>query len=336
MQVKIKEVEGSVLEIEGEIPAEEFEGERQRALKILAGKIEVPGFRPGHLPEKILESRLGGGILEEMARLALAKAYPKIIEEKQLKAVGRPEITITKIASGNPLGFKIRQAILPEIVLPDWRKISAEIVNKEKNRPPPEASDQEVEAVLESLRAMRRSGKELPALDDQFAKSLGDFKNLMELKQKIGENLKLEKGLKERDTRRLEILEAIIEKTSFELPEILVERELLIMVSELEGRLREAGSNLEKYLKAIAKTKEAWLGEIRPEAQKRVRLGLVLEAIARAEKITISPEQIEKETKKILERFPGARRPAAALYVEEALRNKEVFRLLETLSGHLN
>lgn len=122
--LEIKLLPGSEVEITGEIPAEDFEHERQHAVIHLSEDIKIDGFRPGKAPEKVIIDKIGErNILDKMAILVLQREYPKIIEEKKIKAIGRPEITITKLAANNPLGFKIKTYVMPEVELPDYKKI---------------------------------------------------------------------------------------------------------------------------------------------------------------------------------------------------------------------
>lgn len=128
MEIEIKKLPQSEIEITGEISAGDFENCREKALKDLSENIQVDGFRPGKVPEKILAEKIGeGAIMERMAEIALQKEYLKIIEEKNIHVIGRPEVVITKMAKGNPLGFKIKTAVMPEIELPDYKKIAKEI-----------------------------------------------------------------------------------------------------------------------------------------------------------------------------------------------------------------
>src|SRR3989338_3577779 len=143
MRVKVNKLPKSEVEIEGELPVEIFESYFAPALKKLGGDLEVPGFRKGKAPENILLANLGEmKILEEMAALAFGEHYPKILEENKIEAIGRPEIAITKLARNNPLGFKIKTAVLPEVKLPDYKKIAkrvrGEIPEKDKNATAPE------------------------------------------------------------------------------------------------------------------------------------------------------------------------------------------------------
>ena len=80
--IKIRELDNSEVEIEAEIPKEEFGKYRKESLKHLADKISLDGFRKGHIPENVLVSKLGEeAILQEMAERAVARTYPEIIKE---------------------------------------------------------------------------------------------------------------------------------------------------------------------------------------------------------------------------------------------------------------
>src|SRR3989344_8607248 len=130
---EIKKIEKSRVEITGVISIEEFEKFRNQALKNINDEVIIDGFRKGKVPENILISKVGEmTILEEMAELAISSAYPKILMDEKIDAIGRPEISITKLASGNTLEYKIVTAVVPEVKLADYKKISKEEKNKKE------------------------------------------------------------------------------------------------------------------------------------------------------------------------------------------------------------
>ena len=220
MNITVSEKNDTEVEISGEIPAEDFKKERETVLKSLSLSLPVDGFRKGHVPEHVVVSKVGEDkILHEMAERALAAAYPKIISENKIDAIGRPEIAITKMALGSPLGFRIKQAVMPKIELPDYKKIVSEVI-------PPlggftsklEVTDKEIDAVITNLRNSRKKSPKdeteiAPILDDAFAQSIGNFKSVAELKDKIRENLTHEKEARAKGKRRQEIIDSILEKT---------------------------------------------------------------------------------------------------------------------------
>ena len=133
--IEIKLLPNSEVEIIGEIPARVFESFRKDAIKEISNETEIEGFRKGKAPEDVLIKEVGEEkILYRMALLVLKEEYPKIIKEHKIKAIGRPEITVTKIAPNNPLAFRARLYVLPEIVLPDYREIFKTAEHKEEDK----------------------------------------------------------------------------------------------------------------------------------------------------------------------------------------------------------
>ena len=136
MQVKIKKLPKSEIEIEGELENELFENYFAKALKTLGENLKLDGFRKGKIPENVLLSNIPEiSILEKMAEMALSEHYPKIIEGEKIDAIGRPEISITKVGVGSPLEFKVKTALLPEVKLADYKKIAKTENAKESKVP---------------------------------------------------------------------------------------------------------------------------------------------------------------------------------------------------------
>ncbi|MFH1472807.1 MAG: trigger factor [bacterium] len=114
--------------ITGEITLSFLVSLRAEALKTLGQDAKFPGFRPGHIPEDVLVKNIGEmRILEETAEIALAREYENIIKETKFSVLGRPEISITKLAPSIPLEFRIKVYLEPEFDLPDYKKIAKEI-----------------------------------------------------------------------------------------------------------------------------------------------------------------------------------------------------------------
>lgn len=352
---KVEEIVGSKVAIVGEIPTEVFESYREQALKHLGEHVEIPGFRKGHIPSDMTEKHVGEiYILEEMAQIALSNAYPKILMDNKIEAIGEPSINITKLAKGNPLGFKIETAVIPKVTLPDYKKI-AQAENKaikesQEKDGGIEVADSEVENTIKELRKLRAHNKmhegkahddhshgemkdeDLPEVNDEFAQSFGEFKTLVEFKDKIRENMKLEKIQKAQEKLCLAIIEKIVEETKTEIPEMLIEVELNKMEMQMQGDIERAGMTYDDYLKNLNKTKEDIRKEWRPDAEKRVKFELILREISIKE--TLKPEEadIEHQVVKILEQYKGADHHRARAYVEQSLTHEKVFKFLESVA----
>ncbi|MEK7610652.1 MAG: trigger factor [Patescibacteria group bacterium] len=121
MSSSVRKLERGEVQIDGEIDAIVFESFRPAAVKNLNDRHTIKGFRPGQAPEKVLADAMGEEtILNEMAKLAFSQAYPGLLAEHHIDAIGYPLITLTKLARGNPLGFSARTAVAPVITLGDY------------------------------------------------------------------------------------------------------------------------------------------------------------------------------------------------------------------------
>lgn len=119
------------------IEAEKLESYYKKALSRIKKNLELPGFRVGTVPEKILEEKLGENqILDEAAELAIKDWWVKILrelEEKNIEPMGSPRVEITKIARGNPLELKIQISVIDKINLPDYKKIAKNVLSEKKD-----------------------------------------------------------------------------------------------------------------------------------------------------------------------------------------------------------
>ncbi len=347
-EVAVKKLPDSQVEITVVIPAADFDKARSEAIKRIGADIELPGFRKGHVPEKMLVSKIGESqVLEEMAEIAISRAYPEIIVSEKIDALGRPEVRITKIAAGNPLEFTLTTAVFPEITLPDYKKLAVKETAKKEEVI---VSADEVEKTIEQIRKMRAqhatpptgnesdekvtdtaalSEPELPPFDDAFVKLLGDFESVDAFKTQLKENIQKEKERAARDKKRVTIMETIIANTKVELPRVIIEQELHRMHDEFAAEIERAGMTLEAYMKAVGKTEEDMHKEWHPDAEKRAKVQLITSKIANEEKIEPDEAQLELEITRLKEQYPEANEERIRGYLEMLLTNEKVFQFLE-------
>tara|TARA_Y100000310_G_scaffold345191_1_gene462531 strand:- start:6699 stop:7727 length:1029 start_codon:yes stop_codon:yes gene_type:complete len=336
--VNKKELKNSQIELTISISFEELSPIKNSVIITSAKDLDLPGFRKGKAPQNLVVEHIGmDNIMQKTAEEALKKYYPEIVAKEKVEAIGRPEIVITKIADGNPLEVKATVTVLPTFTLPDFKKIACNI-NKEK-LDTMKVEDSEVEKVITEIQKNREmmvnqgkkedEKKETITIDDNFAKSIGDFKDLSDLRAKIKDNLLEEKNMKQKDSRRLKIIDAILEKIKIETPDLLVENELDKMIADLDGRVAGSGIPFDKYLEHIKKTKEDLRSEWKKDAEKRVRINLVLQKIAKEEKIEVDKNAIDEEVKHIKESYPEADEERARHYVEGLLTYQKTYELLE-------
>ena len=141
------------------------------------------------------------------------------------------------------------------------------------------------------LHAIKR--KELPAADDDFAKDVSEYDTLDELKASIKD--KLQKKADEDTDRQIEeqLVDVLIANTEAEIPECMYDARIEDMASDFENRLAQSGLTLDEYLKYTGADKDAFLAGFKPQAERQVRVRLALEAIAQAENITMTKEEMD-------------------------------------------
>jgi FKBP-type peptidyl-prolyl cis-trans isomerase (trigger factor) len=344
--ITVTKLPNSEVELKGEITAEAFEKFRTHAMKHVSEHVEVPGFRKGKVPADVLEKHVSPmAVLQEMADHAFNEFYPKMLDEHKIDAIGNPAIQVTKIAAGNPLGFTIRTATMPEVTLPDYKTIA----KKEGKKIETEVTDEELEKAITELKKMRaqqekpqseaateevKEGEEkkeevLPELTDEYVKALGPFENVADFKTKFRENLKNEKEHREHEKNRLAIIEKILGETKVEVPSLLIESELNRMLYQMQSDISRMGLSYEDYLKHLNKSEEAIREEFKPDAEKRVKMELAMREIAKKEKIEPKEEDIAPQVEALMKQYPGADLDRARVYITEMLTNDKVFAFLE-------
>lgn len=361
MKIEKKDLPKSEVEFKIIVDAEEFATYHAAGLKAVQQVVEVDGFRKGNAPEDLIIKKYGDMIiLEEMANLALRSAYVKAVEEHKVSPISDPQVTITKIAKGNPLELTIVVPVLPEVTLPEYKKL-AKAAGKTDEKI--EVTDKDITDVLEELRKGRATQHvhehehehgencehdheaevspevssddksvevKLPELDDEFAQSFGgNFKNLAELKEKVGENLKLEKEQKLREKRRSAIMEKLIEETKADIPDVIIEGELSTMLAQMKQDIARFGGTWEDYLAHSKKTEDELKADWRKDAEKRSLSQILLHKIAQVEKLAATEEEIEVELVRILATVQDADENRAKAYLYQALTNEKVLKFLE-------
>ncbi|MGV3075354.1 trigger factor [Clostridium baratii] len=141
--------------------------------------------------------------------------------------------------------------------------------------------------------------KEMPALDDEFAKEVSEFETLDELKADITKRIEETKKASVEREFEDELVTAVIENSKMDIPEIMVEKEIDMMVRDLENRLRQQGLSLEQYMQFTGNTEEKMRSYMKENADKKVKADLVLEAIAKAENIEATDEEIKEKANEI-------------------------------------
>ena len=145
--------------------------------------------------------------------------------------------------------------------------------------------------------------KQLPELDDEFAAEVSEFDTLAEYKEDVKKNLieKREKDVK--NAKEDAVVDAIIENATMDIPEAMIETQQRQMIQEFAQNIQMQGLSIDQYFQFTGLTAEKMMEQVRPQAEKRIKSRLVLEAVAKAESITVSEEDFDKEVAKMAEMY---------------------------------
>ncbi|MBU5350205.1 trigger factor [Paenibacillus sp. LC231] len=149
--------------------------------------------------------------------------------------------------------------------------------------------------------------KQLPELDDEFAKDVSEFDTLDEYKEDLKKQLLTRKEQEAQGVRENEAVEKAAANAEVEIPDAMIQSEVQNMMRDFDNRLRQQGMNLEMFLSFSGQTNADLEGQMKDDAEKRVRNNLVLEQIAKEEKLEVSEEEINKELENMADTY---KRPA--------------------------
>ncbi|SHJ82128.1 trigger factor [Tepidibacter formicigenes] len=403
------------------ISSEEFEKAVNKAYDKLKGKFNIPGFRKGKAPKKLIEAQYGKGVFyDEAINIVFPEAYTKAVDENNLEPVDRPELDIEEIGNGKDLILSVKVTVKPEVKLGEYKGIEVEKIEYT-------VKEEDVEARLEEMRnqnarlitvedravqdkdtviidfegfvdgeafeggkgenyslvigsgtfipgfedqliganigdevkvnvtfpeqyhAENLAGKpavfevkvkeikvkEMPELDDEFAKDVSEFDTLEELKNDIKN--KLEETAKNREEAELrnKVVEKATEVCEVEIPEVMIENQINNMLRDFDQQLQMQGLNLQSYIQYTGMKMEDLKSQMREEAQNRVKTSLVLEAISAEEKIEVSDEELNKEMEEManmykmeLDKFKATIREEDMDYFKENVAVKKTIDML--------
>lgn len=328
-----KKPKKGLVEIEAEIPADVFGSYVEKEIQEIQKEFEAPGFRKGKVPVDIIKKSVKEDtLLSEASKTALQDTYKEIISDNDdLEIMSSPKVSITKIAKDNPLGFKMEIAIMPEVDLPNYKKIAKEAVKdlKEENV---EVTDKEVDDTIKHIQSTQANDetKEVPEINDEFVKKIGNFKNVKEFKEKIRENIKKEKDELQRKAKKEKIAEKLIEKIEVPLSDIAVETELNYALERL-GRMLEASKmTVEEYIEKSGKKIEDFIKQEKEYITKQLKTQIILKEIAKKEKIEVETKEIEDEMNHVIMHNPQAADNLESLreYVEKVIKNEKILDIL--------
>src|SRR5436190_296950 len=328
--VKKTKVEQGEASLEVTIPPDNVKAAEARATKFYQERARLPGFRQGKVPAAVVRKKFADGIREETLRELVQESWRVAQKQEELKPIADPHIHNLKWEVGAPVTFEFHVELKPELNLqrlggfrltravPDVEErimalLPGESVDATVRFPDDfaeEAKRGQTRDVQLTLREVKR--QELPALDDAFAREMGDFESLDALRNAVAADLAKDAEREADAKMRAELVQQIVEANNVVAPRPLVERVL--------GAYAQAYEIPEDRWSQFAQ-------EFRGVAESQVRRDLVLDHVVESQNLRATEAELDQKVQELAERRGM---PPAQLYasLEKAKRLRDVARSL--------
>ena len=369
-----------------ETSAEEFEAAVNKAYLKMRGKINVPGFRVGKAPRKIIEKMYGAEVFyEEAVNILLPDAYEDAVKEKELNVVGYPEVELESCTKDGVV-FKCTVAVYPEVKLGQYKGLEApkaevkvtaadvnarlkemadrnsRLVSVERAVKKGDTADIDFEGfdngvafdggkgenfdleigsgsfvpgfedqligmkageekdiditfpenytpelagkpVVFHVKVNEVKEKQVPAIDDEFAKDVSEFDTLKDLKADIKKKLTAERTESAQRAFEDVLMAKVAEGIETDIPEEMVELQAERMMEQFKQQLASQGIPFDQYLKMTNTAEADFRKQAQGPAADQVKMDLAVEAIIKAEGLEASDEDVENEMKSVAEKY---------------------------------
>ena len=389
MSVAVEKLEKNMAKLTIEVSAEELEKAIQGAYQKQKNRINIPGFRKGKAPRKMIEKMYGTGVFyEDAANALIPEAYSKALDECEEIIVSQPSIDVVQLESGKPFIFTAEVALKPEVTLGEYKglevpkadlEVTEEEIAGELRKEQEENSrvldvddravadgdkvtldfegfvdgeafdggkgtdypltigsgsfipgfeeqlvganigeEKEVNVTFpEEYQAAELAGKpavfkctvkkievkELPELDDEFAKDVSEFDTLEEYKADIKKNLEEKKADAAKRAKEDAAVDKAIENAQMDIPEAMLETQCRQMLDDFSRRMQSQGLSMDQYFQFTGMTADKMMEDMKPQALKRIQTRLVLEKVAEVENIQPTEEEVNEEISKMAEAY---------------------------------
>ena len=312
------------------VPASDIEGKRSAKLAELARTMQLPGFRPGKVPTSVVRQRYGTAVMSEVLEQSVNDATRQVLEDRGLRSATQPKVDVVSIDDGRDLEFNVELELLPEVPMPDFAAIP---LTRLRATPPVESIAGFIPGFSDGMEGMRPGetreiavtfpaeyqAKELagkaatfditakslqqsvPAeLNDDLAAKLG-LENMEKLREVIGGQIQREYDQISRMRIKRELLDQLAARAEFPVPQGMVDGEFEQIWARVESDRKEGRGDEEDR----AKDDETLKAEYRAIAERRVRLGLLLSEVGRANGIQVQPDELTRAMRAEAGRYPG-------------------------------
>ena len=417
MSVKSCEnLEKSQVKLTIEVGAEEFEKAVNKAYLQMRGKMNVPGFRPGKAPRKIIEGMYGAEVFyEEAVNIVLPDAYEAAVQEQKLEVVGYPQVELESCGKDGVV-FQCTVAVYPEVTLGQYKgleapraevKVMAADVNarlkemaernsrlvsvereaqngdtavidfegkkdgvpfdggkgesyplelgsgsfipgfeeqivgmkagEEKDIDVTFPEDYQAEElagqpVVFSIKLHEVKAKDMPELDDEFAKDVSEFDTLEELKADLRKKEEESREASAKQAFENNLMELVAENMECDIPEAMVENQARRVGDDYKMQVQSQGMRFADYLQMTGMKEADLLDSAKEPALRQLRGSLALEAIIKAEGIEATEEEVDAEMQKMADQYglslEDVKKYLRSADVEEQIKREKALKLV--------
>jgi FKBP-type peptidyl-prolyl cis-trans isomerase (trigger factor) len=278
MKVVVKKVDEIRHELNFEIPPDRVKAKLDEVYQKIGKEARIKGFRPGKVPRPVLERHHSRTAQEEMIRGIIAESYQEGIRQENLHPIDYPEVEDVNYKDG-VVTFRARMEVYPKVSITskDYKGIKVK-------RKAAEVSEDEIDKTLEYFKQGQGEGA---VIDDAFARGMG-YPGLEDFRKRLARQIEVDKDRQNKADVESQIVDALIERTKFMLPESLVRRQMEQQVERTMEHWKKhhqlsAGELKEKEDEVRAGLKDA--------VEKNVRVYFILEAIAHEEQLIVPNDE---------------------------------------------
>ncbi len=382
-----EKVEKSQVALTIEVNAAEFEAAVEKAYQKMRRKINVPGFRPGKAPRKMIERMYGAEVFfEEAINIAFPEAYEAAAEQEKLQIVGYPTVEMVGEVTKDGFTFKATTPVYPEVTLGEYKGLKAEkpevkvlaadvderlkaladrntrLVSVDRAAKSGDTAVIDFEGFLDGkpfdggkgenhnlelgsgsfvpgfedqvigmkagdekdlditfpedyhkdlagkkvvfhVKAKEIKCKELPKLDDDFAKDVSEYDTLKELKDSIKREITEQREQAAKFAVESSLMEKVAENIECDIPDAMVEEQCARFLEDFKQRLQAQGIPYDQYCKMTGMDEKKFMEDGKEPALRQVRMDLAVNAIIKEENLDATDEEVEKQYSDLAEKY---------------------------------
>lgn len=299
MKILKQEKKGNQVVLEIEEDFKQLDPHIKKAYAEASSGLKIPGFRQGKVPADMMKQYINEEVVVDRAvQLLISEEYPEIIAQSKIRPVDYPNVEVKKLAKSGPIVFEVKIDVYPEIKLGTYKGIKLKKMDTS-------VSEEEVTKTIDFLRTEYAKQNNIAvsevAVDDDFAKKISTTKTLEELKTLITSNIEIEKKNDAEAAVRDDATRKLADLVEADLPAGMIEREIEVMLNDLETSLKRNRMTIDAYLAVMKKDMIKLKEELKPNAVVRIKAKLALEKIAEKEKLAVDDSEMDKEIEVLAE-----------------------------------